>query len=134
MSDPILIAGGGIGGLSTALALGRKGRRVRVFEQAQDFGAIGYGIQLGPNVFHMFDRLGISDAVKRAAGFPRACVWFDAYSGREVMRVDTGPDIQKRFQHPYIIIHRVDLHHVLVNACRAVNAIEFAPAAAVDGL
>ena len=71
MSDPILIAGGGLGGLSTALALGRKGRRVRVFEQAQDFGAIGYGIQLGPNVFPCSTGSGISEAVKRAAIFPR---------------------------------------------------------------
>ena len=44
----ILIAGGGIGGLSAALALARKGRRVRVLEKAAEFGEIGYGIQMGP--------------------------------------------------------------------------------------
>jgi len=130
-SDPILIVGGGLGGLATALALGRKGIRVRIFEQTQEFGAIGYGIQLGPNIFHMFDKLGVSDAVKRAAHFPPAAVWYDAYTGREVTRVDTGPDIEKRFGHPYINIHRVDLHHALLDACRAVSAIEFAPASAV---
>ena len=129
--DPILIVGGGLGGLATALALGRKGMRVRVFEQAQEFGAIGYGIQLGPNIFHMFDRLGVSDAVKRESHFPPAAVWFDAYTGREVVRLDTGPDIEKRFKHPYINIHRVDLHHVLLNACRATAGIEFAPSSAV---
>ena len=131
--DPILIVGGGLGGLATALALGRKGIPVCVFEQAQEFGAIGYGIQLGPNIFHMFDRLGVSDAVKQAAHFPPAAVWFDAYSGREVVRVDTGPDIEKRFGHPYINIHRVDLHQVLLNACRATAGIEFAPSSAVTG-
>jgi 3-hydroxybenzoate 6-monooxygenase len=131
--DPILIVGGGLGGLATALALGRKGMRVLVFEQAQEFGAIGYGIQLGPNIFHMFDRLGVSEAVKRAAHFPPAAVWFDAYTGREVTRVDTGPDIEKRFKHPYINIHRVDLHHVLLNACRATAGIAFAPSSAVTG-
>ena len=68
--DPILIVGGGLGGLATALALGRKGRRVRIFEQTQEFGAIGYGIQLGPNVFHAFDQLGVSEAVKRDSRFP----------------------------------------------------------------
>jgi 2-polyprenyl-6-methoxyphenol hydroxylase-like FAD-dependent oxidoreductase len=132
-NDPILVVGGGLGGLATALALGRKGIHVKVFEQAQEFGAIGYGIQLGPNIFHMFDRLGVSDAVKREAHFPPAAVWFDAYSGQEVTRVDTGPDIEKRFKYPYINIHRVDLHHVLLNACRATVGIEFAPSSAVTG-
>ena len=130
---PILIAGGGVGGLATALALGRRGRRVRVFEQAREFGAIGYGIQLGPNAFHMFDRLGVSDAIKQVADFPAAAVWFDAYSGEEVTRVVAGREIEHRFKYPYIIIHRVDLHNVLLNACRAVGAIEFAPASAVTG-
>jgi 2-polyprenyl-6-methoxyphenol hydroxylase-like FAD-dependent oxidoreductase len=130
-NDSILVVGGGLGGLATALALGRKGMPVHVFEQAQEFGAIGYGIQLGPNIFHMFDRLGISDAVKREAHFPPAAVWFDAYSGQEVTRVDTGPGIEKRFKYPYINIHRVDLHHVLMDACRATAGIAFAPASAV---
>jgi salicylate hydroxylase len=128
---PILIVGGGLGGLATALALGREGLPVTIFEQSQEFGAIGYGIQLGPNVFHMFDRLGVSDAVKRKAHFPPAAVWFDAYSGTEVVRVDTGPDIAKRFGQPYINIHRVDLHHVLLDACRATPGIAFAPASTV---
>ena len=61
--EPILVVGGGLGGAAAALALGRKGWRVRVLEQAPEFGVIGYGIQLGPNVFSMFDRLGVSDAV-----------------------------------------------------------------------
>ena len=58
-----MIVGGGLGGLATALALGRAGRRVRILEQAPEFGAIGYGIQLGPNVVPMFERLGVTDAV-----------------------------------------------------------------------
>ncbi|HEY3643539.1 MAG TPA: NAD(P)-binding protein, partial [Xanthobacteraceae bacterium] len=61
--DAILIVGGGLGGLAAALALGRSGWRVRVLEEAREFGAIGYGIQLGPNVFPMFERLGVSEAV-----------------------------------------------------------------------
>jgi len=59
----ILIVGGGIGGLTAALALAQRGYHVRVLEAASEFGAIGYGIQLGPNVFHMFERLGLSEAV-----------------------------------------------------------------------
>jgi salicylate hydroxylase len=130
---PILIAGGGVGGLSTALALARKGLRVCVFEQAREFGAIGYGIQLGPNVFKMFDRLGVSKAVRREADFPPTIAWFDAYTGDEVVHLEGGAAIERRFGQPYIIIHRIDLHNVLMNACRAFDTIEFAPAAAVTG-
>lgn len=131
MSDEILIAGGGVGGLATALALARKGFTVRVFEQAREFGAIGYGIQLGPNAFHMFEHLGIADAVKEVADYPSAAVWRDAYTGEPVMTLDTGPAFRARFGHPYIIIHRVDLHNVLLNACRNQRGIEFAPSSAV---
>ena len=129
----ILIAGGGIGGLSAALALGRKGIPVRVIEQAKEIGGIGYGIQLGPNVFHMFDLLGLSEIVKREADFPQATVWLDAFSGEEVTRVDTTPAIIKRFKHPYIIIHRGDLHNILMDACRKVDAISFSTGSAVTG-
>ena len=59
---PVLIAGGGIGGLAAALTLAAKGRRSHVFEQSAKFGEIGAGIQLGPNVFKMFDRMGLADA------------------------------------------------------------------------
>jgi len=129
--DRILIAGGGVGGLSAALALARKGWSVRVFEQAREFGAIGYGIQLGPNAFHMFEHLGVLDAVMEVADLPVATQWHDAYTGEPVLRLDTGPNFRTRFGHPYIIIHRVDLHNVLLNACRNQDGIEFAPSSAV---
>src|SRR5258708_14254692 len=88
---PILIAGGGLGGLSAALALGRHGRSVRVLEQAAKFAPIGYGIQLGPNVFPMFERLGITDAVMAEATIPKNILMLDALSGREVTHIPTGP-------------------------------------------
>ena len=52
---PILVVGGGIGGISTALGLARKGLRSIVLEKAPALGEIGAGIQLGPNAFHCFD-------------------------------------------------------------------------------
>ena len=58
-SDPILICGGGLGGLTAALALARRGWRSRVLEGADEFGAIGYGIQFGPNVFHALNALAL---------------------------------------------------------------------------
>ena len=62
----ILIAGGGIGGLATALALAQKGIASTVLEKARQLGEIGAGIQLGPNAFHCFDRLGVGAALKKA--------------------------------------------------------------------
>ena len=131
---PILVVGGGIGGLSTALALGRKGWHVRVLEQTPELGAIGYGIQLGPNVFPMFDRLGIRDAVMAHSIVPGACLMLDALTGEEVVRVPTGASLLKRFGHPYIVLHRVDLHHVLMGACRAVPTIELDSFTTVTGV
>lgn len=58
---PILIAGGGIGGLAAALGLAQRGFAVTVLEKADTLGEIGAGIQLGPNAFHAFDYLGIGD-------------------------------------------------------------------------
>ncbi len=118
MKDCILIVGGGLGGLTAALALARHGRPVRVLEGAPEFGAIGFGIQFGPNVFHALDRIGVSDAVLEKADSPPAVLMIDALNGKEVTRVPTGPSLRARFKYPYIIIHRVDLHNVLLDACR----------------
>jgi 2-polyprenyl-6-methoxyphenol hydroxylase-like FAD-dependent oxidoreductase len=115
--DSILIVGGGLGGLTAALALARHGQPVRVLEGAPDFGAIGYGIQFGPNVFHVLDRIGASDAVFERADSPRALVMIDALNGEEVIRVSTGASLRARFKYPYIVVHRIDLHNVLLDAC-----------------
>jgi 2-polyprenyl-6-methoxyphenol hydroxylase-like FAD-dependent oxidoreductase len=123
VAQPILIAGGGLGGLSAALALGRKGFAVRVLEQAEKFAPIGYGIQLGPNVFPMFDRLGVTDAVMREATIPKSVLMLDALSGVEVTHIPTGPVFRARFTHPYFIIHREDIHRLLIDACAAVPSI-----------
>jgi 3-hydroxybenzoate 6-monooxygenase len=130
---PILIAGGGLGGLSAALALGRKGFSVRVLEQAARFAPIGYGIQLGPNVFPMFARLGVTEAVMREATVPKNILMLDALSGEEVAHIPTGPAFRARFKHPYIIIHREDIHRVLIEACAAVPAIAMEGGASVAG-
>jgi 3-hydroxybenzoate 6-monooxygenase len=130
---PIIIVGGGLGGLTIAFALGRAGRRVRILEQAPEFGAIGYGVQLGPNVVPMFDRLGITAKVLDKADMPEACVMVDAHSGEEIARLPLGTSFRERFRHPYIIIHRVDLHRVLMDACRTRPEIAFEPAVAATG-
>jgi salicylate hydroxylase len=116
--DPIIIAGGGLGGLTTALALAGHGFTVRVLEGAPEFGAIGFGIQFGPNVFHALDRIGVRAAVLEKADPPPAVLMFDALNGTEVARIPTGASFRERFKYPYIVIHRIDLHNVLLDACR----------------
>ena len=132
-SEPILIVGGGLGGLTTALALARRGRTARVLEGAPEFGAIGYGIQFGPNVFHVFDRLGLMEQVLAVADSPAAVLMFDAIDGKELVRIPTGESFRARFKYPYIMVHRIDLHNVLIEAGRQNDAIELVSDAMVTG-
>jgi 3-hydroxybenzoate 6-monooxygenase len=131
--DPILIVGGGLGGLTTALALARRGISTRVLEGAPEFGAIGYGIQFGPNVFHVFERLGLMEQVLAVADTPPAVLMYDAIDGKELVRIPTGPSLRARFKYPYIVVHRIDLHNVLIDACRHNDAIELVADAMVTG-
>jgi salicylate hydroxylase len=123
---PLLVVGGGIGGLTTALALSRKGIPVQVLEQAAEFKEIGAGIQLGPNVFRMFELLGLTDAIFRWAAFPEALEMRDSMTGETVveMRIDKLYD---RYHAPYGVIHRADLLDRIHDACRASNLIELLP-------
>ncbi len=118
---PILVVGGGIGGLAAALALARKGLAVRVFEQSSEFKEIGAGIQLGPNVYRMFETLGLTDAIERTSVHPENLVMMDGLTGEQVIRVPVGSDaFRERFGgYLYGVIHRADLHQVLLDACKA---------------
>jgi len=115
---PILIAGGGIGGLTAALALSRHGFRVCLIEQAREFKEIGAGIQLGPNAFKMFDRLGITDQINTTAVFPESLLVMDSITAEEVTRIPLGEKFRDRFRYPYALIHRADIHAVLLLACQ----------------
>jgi 3-hydroxybenzoate 6-monooxygenase len=107
---PILIAGGGIGGLAAAHALARKGFAVRVLEQAPEFREIGAGIQLGPNVFRALEKLGLNEAVLADAHRPPAMEMRCALSGERVTRIPLDePRFREKFKHPYAVTHRHDL-------------------------
>ena len=115
---PILIAGGGIGGFAAALALTRKGIPVHLLERASDFHEVGAGIQLGPNVFRMFELLGVGEQMAHWAVFPQNLIMRDALDGSEITRIPAGEPLQQRFGYPYAVIHRADLHNVLIDAVK----------------
>jgi 2-polyprenyl-6-methoxyphenol hydroxylase-like FAD-dependent oxidoreductase len=121
---PILIVGGGIGGMATALALSKTGWKVEVFERAAEMKEIGAGIQLGPNAFHVFDQLGITSEVSALASFPENLIARDSINGDLITVIPTGSVIKARYGHPYGLIHRADLHTILVNACKRANGIK----------
>ena len=91
---PVIVAGGGIGGLAAALALARKGFRSVVLEQASQFGEIGAGIQIAPNAWHALDALGVGALVKKEAVFIEHLLMFDGVSGEKVIDIP----LDKRFR------------------------------------
>lgn len=125
--DPILVVSGGLGGAAVALALARKGFRVCLLEQAPEFGVIGYGIQLGPNAFHMFDRLGVCEAVLAQSIIPHALLMLDLVDAGIIARIPTGSSFNAQFKRPYIVIHRIDLHRMLLDACERQPNVELMP-------
>ncbi|MEO6090718.1 MAG: FAD-dependent monooxygenase [Umezawaea sp.] len=124
---PLLVVGGGIGGLATALSAARRGLPAHVVEQAAEFGEIGAGLQLGPNACRALDALGVLDDVLPLAVRPGAGVLRDAVSGRELTRLDLGPAFRDRFGYPYLVMHRGDLLDVLVEHCEASDLIALEP-------
>ena len=125
MSDlPIIVAGGGIGGLGAALGLAQKGFSVVVLERAPELGEIGAGIQLGPNAFHAFDYLGVGEAARGMAVYIDQLRLMDALTAEEIMHLDLGQHFRARFGNPYAVVHRGDLHKVLLTACRDHPKIE----------
>jgi 3-hydroxybenzoate 6-monooxygenase len=123
-SLPVLVSGGGIGGLAAALALTRQGLRVKVLEQAPQLGEIGAGIQLGPNAFAAFDALGIGPKARARAVYTDEMVMHDALDETLVGRIPTGEAFRARFGNPYAVIHRADVHLSLLEGAQASDRIE----------
>ena len=123
-SLPVLVAGGGIGGLAAALALTRRGLKVKVLEQAAELGEIGAGIQLGPNAFAALDALGVGPQARGRAVYTDDMVMHDALDEFQVGRIPTGDAFRARFGNPYAVIHRADVHKSLLEGAQASDRIE----------
>ncbi|EHR71591.1 2-polyprenyl-6-methoxyphenol hydroxylase-like oxidoreductase [Burkholderiales bacterium JOSHI_001] len=129
---PVLVAGGGIGGLAAALALVRRGFSVRVLEQSAEIGEIGAGIQLGPNAFHAFDALGVGEKARGRAVYTDYMVMHDALDEYQVGRIPTGEAFRQRFGNPYAVIHRVDVHTSLLEGAQETGRVEFLTSTRVE--
>ena len=119
-----IVVGGGIGGLAAAVALSQQGVHVTVLEQATELGEIGAGVQLGPNAFAALDALGVGENARKRAVFTERLIMMDAVDGSEVGSFPVGQAFRDRFQNPYAVIHRADIHTSMLEATQGSNLIQ----------
>jgi salicylate hydroxylase len=113
----VIVVGGGIGGLSAAFALIRKGLSVRVLERSAEFGEVGAGIQIAPNCTRILNSYGLLDEAKALGVLPVSMLMKDALDGRLLTSLDLR-DMERRYGTPYMVIHRSDLHGLFLKACQ----------------
>lgn len=133
MEQPILIAGGGIGGLAAAAALAGKGIASVVLEQSAKMAEIGAGIQIGPNGFHCFDALGIGPQMRKTAVFIDALRLLDAQTAEEITRIPLDAPFRAHFGNPYAVVHRAELHALLLERCRESGLVDLRTSQTVTG-
>lgn len=114
--NEVAIVGGGIGGLTLALALHERGVACRVFESAPEVKAVGVGINLLPHATKMLAALGLEEALARVAVETREAVFFNRF-GQLIYREPLGR--AAGYDHPQFSIHRGDLQAALMEACKA---------------
>jgi 2-polyprenyl-6-methoxyphenol hydroxylase-like FAD-dependent oxidoreductase len=113
----VIVVGGGIGGLSAAFALTRKGLSVTVLERSAEFGEVGAGIQIAPNCTRILNSYGLLDEAMALGVRPDSMLMKDALDGTVLTRLDLK-DMERRYGTPYIVIHRSDLHGLFLKACQ----------------
>lgn len=113
-NGPVIIAGGGIGGLSTAIAMARKGIPVHLIERESEFSTAGAGIQLGPSATRLLRSWGVDAALAPLAGAPDFVRVYDGLSGACLTSLPLGSYAEARYGAPYWIAHRADLHAALL--------------------
>lgn len=129
----VLIAGGGIGGLTTAIALGREGIETSVLERTTFAEESGAGIQLGPNATRILRALGVLDALAPHTFRPEAVWLFDGISGRKLGTMPLSDTAEERYGAPYLTVHRADLHASLKAAAVAQSGVSLRPGFAIAG-
>src|SRR5437763_4772212 len=112
----VAIAGGGVGGLSAAIALARKGIEVEVYEQAERLPGVGASLQLGPNALRLMDDLGMLDALREIAVLPDAVDFVRWDDGALLLHTPLGPAMEEHFRAPQLDFFRPDLHRALADA------------------
>ncbi len=127
------MVGGGIGGLSASLSLAQLGFAVTVFEQSNELGEAGAGIQLSPNCARVLHHVGLADALNKVAFLPEATQFRQWRTGRVISESPLGEDVVNTYGAPYYHIHRGDLITVLGTAARAHPNITILTNARVDG-
>ncbi len=115
---PVLVAGAGIGGLSAAIALGRRGLTVHVLEAEAEFGEIGAGLQFGPNGSRILESWGLGEQMKAISVRPQALVVRDGLTAKRLAVMPLGEEIKRRHGAPYQVVERRRLHSVLLEAAR----------------
>lgn len=118
-SDPVVIAGGGIGGLAAAVMLARKGIAVSLTEKRAVTEESGAGIQLSPNASRILLDIGLGPKLMRTATAPERVLMRNVASGRRIGEVALGRHMTGRHEAPYLVMARADLHSVLLDAARS---------------
>ena len=131
---PVLVVGGGIGGMAAALALSQAGFSVDLFEQQAEIGEIGAGLQLGPNGFAAMDALGVGERARSRAVFTDDLIMMDAIDGAEVARIPVREAFRQRFGNPYAVIHRADIHRSVYEAVELDSRIRVHTSARIVGV
>jgi len=129
----VLIAGGGIGGLTAALCLAKSGNNVSIFEQAPTFGEVGAGLQLSPNCTRVLHDLGLEQPLRRSAFLPEGTQFKQWDNGRVIGQSMLGASAVERYGYPYYHMHRQDLMRVLVEAAEEASNIELHTGVQVQG-
>lgn len=124
MEGPALIAGGGIAGLTLALALARRGVTSKLFERAAALEDAGAGVQLSPNAGRVLEALGLGPALDAVATRPEGVSICDALSGNRLKRLTLGASAERRWRASYRVVHRADLQAALAEAVKAAGTTE----------
>jgi 2-polyprenyl-6-methoxyphenol hydroxylase-like FAD-dependent oxidoreductase len=128
----IIVVGGGIGGLATAVSMAGAGHRVTVLERNETFAELGAGIQLAPNGIHALERLGLGEQVRRIAVHIDELRFMDGVTDRHVVSLPLTGQYRRRFQNPYVVVHRGELYRLLLESCRASPAVTLHGGRCVD--